>query len=313
MAWARVLCETYSFTPLYLASREKDDLFAVPLMIVRTPLLGKKAVCLPFSDSCGPLSTSTHMVAEGISSILNLARTRHWRTLELRDDCGLPHLAPHDRYYEHVLSLRSDPQTILRSFRSNIRRDIQHADRAGVSVTLDTSAESVATYYQLHCMTRRRHGIPPQPKSFFESIHRHAIATGNGFIAQAVFRGKTIAAAVFLHFGTKALYKFSASLPDAGHLQPSKLILWTAIQWYASHGFDSLSLGRTNPLDDGLMQFKNGWGAQCREVRYCRWPPRENLHTRSHPSRSRLLFSITRRLPIPVLRFVGTLTYRYLG
>jgi hypothetical protein len=313
MAWARVLSETYGFTPLYIAGHDKDDFFAVPLMIVRNPFLGKKGVCLPFSDSCGPLYTSKRVLAETIPSVLSLVKTRHWKTLEFRGDCGVPALMPHDRFYEHVVSLRSDPQKIIHSFRSNIRRDIQHADREGVQIKIDTSMEAVYTYYRLHCMTRKRHGVPPQPRVFFKSLHRHIIDAGNGFIARAVFRGNTIAAAVFLHLGSKAVYKFSASLPDQGHLQPSKLILWAAIQWYASHGFDSLSLGRTNPEDAGLMQFKNGWGAECHEILYYRWPPTVEMQLKPHPARSRLFFSVTRKLPVPILRVAGTLAYKYLG
>jgi len=31
-------------------------------------------------------------------------------------------------------------------------------------------------YYRLHCLTRKRHGLPPQPTGFFQKIQEHIIA-----------------------------------------------------------------------------------------------------------------------------------------
>jgi lipid II:glycine glycyltransferase (peptidoglycan interpeptide bridge formation enzyme) len=314
MAWARVLSETYSFTPLYLGIREKEEFAAVPLMVVQKPFLGKNAVCLPFCDSCVPVFSCTRMLELLVPAVLSLVKERRWRVLEFRGDCGIPLLTPHERFYEHVISLGSDAGAMLSSFRPSTKRNIMHAEREGVRVELDESAEAIDAFYELHCLTRRRHGVPPQPKAFFKSIHRNVIEPENGFIARAQFRGKTIASSIFIHFGKRALYKFGASQPDNEHLRPNNLIIWSAIKWYASRGFDSLSLGRTSPADSGLMQFKNGWGARSKEILYCRWPPRGGaLQPASNPIRSRLIISVTRRLPIPFLKLAGALAYKFFG
>ena len=46
---------------------------------------------------------------------------------------------------------------------------------------LTTRMESVQTYYALHCRTRRRHGLPPQPFRFFSNMQRRMLQAGPGF------------------------------------------------------------------------------------------------------------------------------------
>ena len=36
---------------------------------------------------------------------------------------------------------------------------------AGVKIDFETGAEAVNAFYSLHCQTRRKHGLPPQPFS----------------------------------------------------------------------------------------------------------------------------------------------------
>ncbi len=310
MAWARVLIESYGFKPRYIMGRDGSDMAALPLMAVQTLMSGRKHICLPFSDSCGPVFTSRHALEKLIGALLQTAGEKGWKALEIREDCGIKEFDVQQRYYEHTIPLNDDPAGILKSFRPSTRRNIQHAEREGVRVTLEKTEEAVGSYYRLHCITRKRHGIPPQPRKFFEAIQSNVIGQGNGFIARARFSGRTIAAVMFLHFGKKAVMKFAASLPDPRHLRPSNLAMWEAIRWYAQNGFESLSLGRTDIGDSGLMQFKNGWCGAPRELSYCRWPPRKHSFTGATTARS-LASSAMRNLPVPALRFLGTLLYRY--
>ena len=56
--WARVLHDTYGFTPLYLADRTTTDLHPLlPLMEATSWLTGRRGISLPFTDECAPLSS----------------------------------------------------------------------------------------------------------------------------------------------------------------------------------------------------------------------------------------------------------------
>jgi len=73
-------------------------------------------------------------------------------------------------------------------------------------------------FYHLNTMTRREHGLPPQPYKFFQ------------------------------------------------HLRANNLVMWEAIKWSCEKKFQSLSFGRTEPENKGLMQFKAGWGVKPYEI-----------------------------------------------
>jgi hypothetical protein len=313
MAWGKVLADTYGFSPVYLVAENGSEIAAVPLMEVRKPLRGPKGVCLPFSDICGPVFTGTPALEMLETSLCDLIRRRHWKAIEIKDSCTLDGFSPYQSYYEHALALGADLDSIARSFRSSTWRNIKRAEREGVEVQLLATRSALDDYYQLHCITRKRHGVPPQPKRFFDNLYAHVISAGNGFIARATHRGRAVAASVFLHFGTRAVYKFGASLPDPEHLRPSNLIMWEVIKWYGMHGFETLSLGRTDKDDAGLLQFKSGWGTTRREVSYCRWPPRTASRSEPRAVRGHLLHSFARRLPLPVLKLAGTVLYKYLA
>src|SRR5688572_16462219 len=55
-AWARVLWETYRFSPNYFTVTNNQRLIAVlPLMEVDSWLTGRRGIGLPFTDECPPL------------------------------------------------------------------------------------------------------------------------------------------------------------------------------------------------------------------------------------------------------------------
>ncbi len=312
-AWSRVLQETYGFQSLFLSCSKKSEFAAIPLMTIRFPLFGEKSVCLPFSDFCGPVYTMKDMLGSLIPALLKIAGDRQWRRVELRGDYDIPPLTPSKRYVEHVISLHRGNEEVLRSMRPSTKRNILHAQKEDLRIEFCNSWEAVNSFFLLHCITRKRLGVPSQPLQFFRNIYKYLIAPGNGIVIRARFRGNLIAASVFLHFGTKAIFKYGASLPDRERVRPNNLIMWEAIKWYAERGFDSLSLGRTDPKDEGLIQFKNGWGGECRDVLYYSWPPQPNAMLESNGISQRILKSMVGQLPIPVLRLAGELTYRFMG
>ena len=58
---------------------------------------------------------------------------------------------------------------------------VRKAEKEGVCAEVSTSAEAIEVYYGLHCETRRKHGVPPQPFSFFQNIFRNTTKKDNDF------------------------------------------------------------------------------------------------------------------------------------
>src|SRR5438270_809040 len=175
-----------------------------------------------------------------------LARERNWRYFEIRGGRGmLPASAASSRqFYGHKVRLSEDSEGLLIRFASPVRRAIRKAQKSGLNVQVATTREAVLQFYRLHVRTRRRHGIPPQPLSFFLNIYREAIKGGHGFVVLAGSSAKFIAGAVFLQFGKNAVYKFGASNTSYQEFRANNLVMWEAIRFLMHLGLRGGRSGR---------------------------------------------------------------------
>ncbi|MEO7725581.1 MAG: peptidoglycan bridge formation glycyltransferase FemA/FemB family protein, partial [Chthoniobacterales bacterium] len=179
-AWGKVLAKTYGHEPFYFqVVRNGVTEALIPVMEVNSFFTGRRGVCLPFSDFCGPLWFGNAETAVAFEELASLARERRWGHVQLRDQ--LP-VASATAFYGHSLDLRPGAEALFARFSSPVRRAIRKAEKSGLTVERSDSWASVRDFYQLHAETRRRHGLPPQPQSFFRNIFREVIAPGHGFV-----------------------------------------------------------------------------------------------------------------------------------
>jgi hypothetical protein len=336
-AWARVLHKTYGHTPLYLRCVQDGELIAlVPLMEIRSRITGRRGVCLPFADHCAPLLFNAARGGQNeiIETLLGIARSRNWRHIEFRgaarvgaDASGAqdgvdPFFVPPSTatpslaFYGHSLDLRGGADALLANCQASVRRAIAKAERSDLRVQITRSREAVIAFYNLHMRTRRRHGNPPQPLSFFLNIHDEIIAPGNGFVVLAEEDAQPIAAAMFFQTRTQALFKFGASDETRQELRGNNLVMWEAIRFLASNNArecHTLDFGRTSLDNEGLRRFKLGWGTTEKTLSYFRFDPAANTWVCGRRDRaSGLHTALFRRLPLTVNRIAGAILYPHL-
>jgi hypothetical protein len=316
-SWARVLCETYHYMPVYFAVLDQDDLVALlPFMEIRSILTGKRGVSLPFSDNCDPIIKKGSTFHELFAQVVAHGKKYKWGSLELRGgDKHLNNTTFSAYYFRHNLTLSQDEEQIFKRFRDSTKRNIKKALAEGVEVKRCSSFEAIKAFYQLNCVTRRDHGLPPQPYYFFKKIYTHIISKDRGFVVLASYKNKIIAGAVFFHSGDQAMYKYGASDKKFQHLRANNLVMWEAVKWYGTTGYRNLCFGRTEPENQGLRQFKNGWGTQEDIIYYYTYDLKSNTFKGGVKRQSAQAFynKVFKRFPIPVLRIVGSLLYRHIG
>lgn len=316
-SWAEVLLRTYGFRTTYATVERPGLAAALPITVVPHGLLCRKAVSVPFADSCAPLVSQPELLEPLMSVVGARARRSRWSSLEIRGgDPPSSEWVCAACYVEHIICLARDTRTLWSRLRPSTQRSIRKAQRAGVRVSISRSRDAMAIYYRLHCSTRRRHGSPPQSRRFFDCLHESVVARGNGLVALAWTGATPVAGAVFLHAGRQAIYKYGASRKEFQELRANNLVMWVGMKWCAEHGCESLSLGRTDSDDFGLLQFKDGWGGERRALRYWRLAIRqpESIGSVGYIGAFQLLArQFLRILPIPLLRFVGAAAYRYLA
>jgi hypothetical protein len=311
-AWARTISGTYGYKPRYFVSEGQSGWCVVPVMEIRSILTGRRGVGLPFSDTVATLGDGGAVLMETIDALKNFAARRHWRSIELRDSLRKPGFNSSVRFVHHVIKLSLGAEIVEKSLHDSIRRSIRKGERSGVTVVCSRTLEAMEGFYRLHCLTRKRHGLPPPPLDFFRNLWQEAILPGHGFVTCAWLRERMIAAAVFLQFGTTAIYKYGASLDGYHVLRANHLVMWRAIERCMLDGYNSLSLGRTDIGQAGLIRYKKGWGAEERILPYSRSGAPER-HSTLKTMASNLLSSAVRRTPITVLRILGEAGYRHAG
>jgi len=315
-AWAKVLNEAYGYEPIYFSLIENGKLSAlIPVMEVRSILTGRRGVSLPFSDYSDPILALGMQLKDAMSMVHLCGKQRGWKFFELRDANDLySDIEPSCCFYGHIVHLEPDEKRLFSSLRISTRRNVRKAMQEDVKTEISQSLKAVQEYYRLHCMTRKWHGLPPQPFYFFKKIHEHIISREMGFVILASHQGKNIAGAVYVHFGAAALYKYGASDRTYQHLRANNLVMWEAIKWYAQNSFKSLCLGRTEMNNPGLLQYKSGWGTREYIIKYYRYDLQKEFFVRqttvkTHGSINKAL----KKLPISCLALIGALSYRHVG
>ena len=312
--WTQVLIDTYHYHPNYLVSFDNSNKLTtlIPLMEVPSFLTGKRGVSLPFTDFCELINDSNF--TEIFIELTKYARAKKWKFMEFRGgDNFFSDIAPSSFYYHHSLNLTRGKDEIFSTFCSNTKRNIKKSIKENVKVELLKTPEAMDYFYDLNCKTRKKHGLPPQPYSFFQNIYKYVIAKGLGFIALAFYDNRVIAGAVFFHFGTKALYKFGASETEYLHLRPNNLIMWETIRYLIRRGFKEFSFGKTEPENDGLRRFKLGWGTSEEKIFTYKYDLRKDKFVPNPDSSKGFHNKFFRIMPIPFLKIIGKSIYRHLG
>jgi hypothetical protein len=389
-AWARVLTRTYGHQPLYLCEQGPGGLKSVlPLMEVSSPLTGRRGVCLPFTDVCPALMTDPSAAGRLLARALELGRERGWRYLELRgteellkaesgkrkaetlqsniegSDPAVPHSASGQpstfnlqpstsvSFLSHTLDLRPGPEALLKGMDQGARRAIKKAQQSGVQIEIQRQPDAMLEYFRLHCLTRKRHGLPPQPWRFFENLGQLVLGHDGGFVALARYLGQPIAAAVFVHAAANCevrsarceaptaksairnpqseierpstfnlqpvtssrsvIYKYGASDESFQGVRPNNLLFWHVMQECCSRGFESMHFGRSSAGNEGLCRFKRSLGAVESSLDYARYDFGRSAWVTSVDRAEGSLNSVFRMLPVGVLRLMGRILYPHLS
>ena len=246
--------------------------------------------------------------------LVRLAQERRWKHLEIRGSKSFQGaLGSAEKFYGHTLDLRSSAEELATRFASPVRRAIRKAEGSGVKAVVVRSRAAINEFYRLHAQTRRRHGLPPQPVSFFLNIYEHIINRGLGFIVLAQHGPRPIAAAIFFRFGKNAIFKYGASDKRFQALRANNLVMWQGIQFLARNGAEKLHFGRTEQENEGLRRFKLSWNTQEETINYFRVDPsgRQSLApARSHDSGFHK--KVFGRLPLIFNRLAGSMIYPHL-
>lgn len=313
--WLQLLRSQYGYE-LYACCVEGGEGIeaGMPIARIASRLTGRRLVALPFSDVCGPV-LSPGAGASALAALGEALAEEHRQAgLDLTVHASVPE-APgafvQHRFFRHLLPLAEDPAEVERLYsKSQVKRGIKKARREGLSAERRTDAEALDAFYSLHLQTRKKLGVPTQPKRFIRRFEE-LFEAGLGFVELIVDDGRPIAAAVFLTYNGTVTYKYGASDLRGLGKRPNNLLFSEVIRWACESGFQSLDFGRTDVGNEGLRAFKRSWGAEEVELAYTYLADREPS---AEPQlRDRVMGATIKRSPAGVSRLVGEALYRHFG
>lgn len=314
--WAEVLYRTYGYLPKYFCYIEDKTISCIiPFMQINSFLTGKRIVSLPFSDFCEPIFTSSNNVESLKVNIINYSRKNKLDYIEFRSsETKFPFDSSNYRTdLRHILFIGKQEEDIYKSFSENTRRNIKKASKEGVNITIKNDLNGIESFYKIFCETRKRHGLPPQPFSFFKNIYMYVIIKGFGDIIFAEKDNRCTAGSIYFKFGKKVLYKFGASESSGNTAGSNHLIMWEAIKKYNQEGYEEFDFGRTEINHEGLRRFKLSWHSEERFI----YTSRLNVHSMEYNAADTktegIYNKVFNKLPLFVLKIVGSTLYKHIG
>ena len=317
--WLEALRRTYGYEPVVFTTSPPSRQLANGIVFCRISswLTGSRLVSVAFADHCRPLVRNPEELVELVAHLQHAfphenckyfeLRCLNSDTLDLEAHTGLTKSAS---FSYHSLDLRPDLESLFHGFHTScVQRKIRRAHREGLTYDEGTSDHFLEQFYSLFVMTRRRHGLPPQPLAWFRNL-RDCLGSGLK-IRIASNDGQPLASIVTVQHKDAIVYKYGCSDARFHRLGGMALLFWRTIQEGKKQGMHELDLGRSDPEDTGLIAFKNHLGAASSSLNYYRYPPQSAV-----PSTLRRMASVSKlysRLPASVLRMAGNFLYRHVG
>ena len=318
--WLEALRRTYGYRLAVLTTSPSGNRLTSGLPIcLLDNWIGDRLVSLPFSDHCEPLIDRPEDRAEILSHLNRGIERGSWRNVELRpatnnllsEDEALDHLQPAHRFCFHTLDLTPPHEDLYQQLHhSCIRRAIRKAEREQLEYRSGVSSSLLSDFYQLVRVTRRRHGLLPQPFAWFENV---VACLGDAVTIRVAAKGsRPIAAIMTLTFNRTMVYKYGCSDARYHNLRAMALLFWRAIEEAKQQGLKTFDLGRSDLDQPGLIAFKDRLGARRSMLTYYRQPGTTTraIENRRSQQAARWLFG---RLPDAALTLAGRLVYRHLG
>lgn len=318
--WLEVIARTYGFRPRYLTLTDgSGEIGAIlPMFLVSSRLTGRRLISLPYTNAVGPLHRPDVDDTPLLGAAIELAREEACRYVEVRGQPGQDSIYPEyersDYFGSFLLNLEPGRDAVRAGFDKRARRGVARAEKSGIVVRFGAELDAMRAFYQLNLLTRRKHGVPPQPYPFFQSLWETLRPRGAIEVLLAELDRRVVAGMILLTYKDRVIYAYGAS--DQRYLRsaPNHALFDAAIGWSIERGYRSFDFGRTSPDNQGLMEFKRQWGARCLPLPYYYWPGRNGFVSEGEAGlKYRCFTALWRRLPLPATRILGPALYRNLA
>ena len=315
--WLEALRRTYGYTPVVYTTSPNNVPLANGIVCcrVRSRLTGSKLVSVPFSDHCDPLVRDSDDLRLLLAEVVERTKSHGCKYAEIRprfNGSEVGNWVPQSRYVFHAIDLRPALEELYSNLhKDGVQRKIRRADREGVVLTEGRSDLLITQFYQLMVLTRRRHGLPPQPESWFRMLVECLGPRLTIHVASA--GGQPIASMLTLRHRQTLVYKYGCSDDRVHNMGAMPRLFWHVIQKAKSENLEEFDLGRSDEDNPGLVRFKDHLGANKESIIYWQFPRPPGSGGLNAVLKSSVVQNMLHRMPDSLFRLAGRIFYRHAG
>jgi hypothetical protein len=244
-------------------------------LIVRDGALGRRVMAMPYGTYSGPIVRRDHpepasvrrLLLEGFAQLVRHA----WVMLtELtwyegrRDELPAGLIAAEN--FTHVRALEPDFEAVHRSFTHSNRARLRQAESYGLTTRRITDARDVRHYHALAVRAVRRRGGLPKPLSLYQRIFRSLVPQGLARYDLVEQKGIPIAGSLHFTYRGSAINWLTVSDDRKWDLRPNHIVIARVMRDLCGAGYHEYNLGGSPRDAEGLVHFKESWGATRRPV-----------------------------------------------
>ncbi len=310
--WRDIIERTFGHRTHYLLAERAGEVVGVlPLAQVKSLLFGHSLVSLPFAVYGGAAVTDER--ARGLlhASAAELAGQLQVDHLELRNrassEPGWPRQDLFVTFRKPLApSVETNMQAIPRKQRAMVRKGMQRGLRSEID-------SSVHRFFELYADNAHRHGTPPFPKRYFESL-RQAFGDACEVLTVVSAEGRPVSGVLSFYFRDEVLPYYAGDVPDARELAANDFKYWELMRRACERGCRVYDYGRSK-CGTGSFDFKKNWGFEPQPLHYEYQLLKRDAVPQNNPSNPKYQAAIRlwRRLPRPVVNALGPSIVRNLG
>ena len=240
----------------------------LPLVDVRSPLLGRSLISSPFCVGGGPLYDSREALQALLTEAEKLGRETKAKYVELRADVDAgPEWREKKGVYATFKSpLIEDENIALRELprrrRASLRKALEMEKRGELDILINDDFD---LFYQLYGQALNAHGTPIYPRAYLLALKE---SFGDRLeISFAYGRGKPVATLLSFYFKGVAYPYYNGFNNRAREFRTAEYLIWKLMRRAVDRGCTHFDFGRSK-VGTGAFEHKKLWGM----------PPRPDIY-----------------------------------
>lgn len=307
--WRSIMTDVFGLECCYRVVRDSEGHYcgALPLVRMRSRLLGHYLISLPFINYGGPIGSvaAQRLLTE---HAIDEARRSGAEVVEFRSAHSVaPGLTPGRAKITVLLNLpKTVDQLWNERFGSKLRSQIRRAQKQRMVTCF--GGNEVGAFHEVFSRNMRDLGTPAHPLSFFERL---ANSFDDEVVFGVVYDGLVpVAAGCGFIWRNEFEMNWASSLRAYNRHSPNMLLYWSFMEAMIERGVCTFNFGRCTP-GSSTHQFKRQWGGRDVPLSWGQWSRNQRSAIPSQASlAARIVPRVWRRLPLPIANRLGPLLSR---